>query len=292
MLIDPIEVGPQGTCRIEQVEYSAVGFGTYPHKGDVCAVAVEEAAQYGYRIIDTATFYENFIPVGESLRKHGRKQFYLVSKVWRDSQTPAELRKDLDFTLKQLGTDYLDAYFLHWPNSSISIEDTLHAMEELRQNKKIRHIGLSNVTIKHLKRALEVGVCISWVQVEMNPYFYEPDLLAFCRQRGIAVQAWAPLGRGRISNDVLLTEIGKKYSKTASQVAIRWIVQHGCVPLPGSKSAQHIRDNFSIMDFTLTSEDMEMIDKRAKNGQRQRVTVEMIGWADEFDFSYQECWPK
>lgn len=290
-LFGSIEVDGRGSCRIEGVDYVAVGFGTYPFRGKVCVDAVEQAVKAGYRIIDTATYYENFEAIAEVIKKQKREQFYIISKVWRDEHAPADVRKDLDFTLTQLGTDYLDAYLLHWPNSEIPIEETLAAMEELRRAKKIRHIGLSNVTVNHLKRALEIGVPIKWIQVEMSPFFYDPELLEFCRKKSIVVQAWGPLGRGRIHQASVLEKIGKKHGKTASQVAIRWIVQHGCIPLPGSKEERHIQENIAIRDFSLSPEEMEEINVKARAGKRQRMVKEAVGFSDEFDFSYEECWP-
>src|SRR5579872_771481 len=265
-----------------------VGFGTYSLRKE----AIEQAIQIGYRIIDTATFYENFDEIAEILKNHKREDLYIISKVWPDSQTPEALKKDLHQTLKSLHTDYLDAYLLHWPNSRVSIEETLGAMQSLQREKKIRDIGLSNVNVNHLKRALEVGVPIAWVQIEMHPLFCDFELLEFCKRKGIRIQAWAPLGRGRVSKDLLLEKIGNKYGKTASQVAIRWILQHGCVPLPCSKNLKHIRENFEVNDFTLSTDEMDTIDNRAKVGNRERVTKEMIGFDDEFDFTYEECWPR
>lgn len=289
----PIEMQPDGICNIEGVEYPAIGFGTYPLRGETCLQAVTQAAELGLRIIDTATFYENFDPIHSALRQFGRENFYIISKVWPFEQTPEKLRKDFQETLEQLQTSYLDAYLLHWPNSTIAIEDTLQAMEELRVAGKIRHIGLSNVTVNHLKRALEVGVPISWVQVEMHPHFYDAELLEFCDDHNIVVQAWAPLGRGNLSHDALLASIGQKYGKTAAQVALRWIIQHKCLPLPGSKNKDHMQQNLSVLDFNLSPDEMEEIDARAKVGARERVTPEVgVGFTDEFDFAYEECWPK
>lgn len=276
----------KGRCWIDQVEYPGVGYGTYPLTGDVCLKATDKAAALGYRIIDTATFYENFAPIGQVLKRYGRERFYVISKVWPNAQTAAGVHQDIDSTLKQLQTDYLDAYLIHWPNHQIPIEETLGAMNELRLSKKIRHIGLSNVTVNHLKRALELNIPITWVQIEMNPSFYDPELLAFCQKNAIGVQAWAPLGRGALGNDKFLATIGKKYGKTPAQVALRWIVQHQCLPLPNSKSEKHLKQNLDIMNFALAPEEMKAIDDRAKKGTRTRVSF------DEFDFSYDQCWPK
>lgn len=127
----------------------------------------------------------------------------------------------------------------------------------------------------------------------MHPFFYDADLIEFCHAHSIGVQAWAPLGRGRLSNDPLLIEIGERYGKTASQVALKWIVQHGCVPLPGSQNSAHIKQNLDSLNFTLSEADMDAINVRARNGERERVTtVAGLGFTDEFDFSYEECWPK
>lgn len=273
-------------------EYPAIGFGTYRLKQDACFHAVRQAAELGYRVIDTATFYGNFEPIGRALKTFGRQNFYLISKVWPDSQTPEGLKKDLAATLKQLQTDYLDLYLLHWPNSSIPIEATLQTMEELRKQGKIRHIGLSNVTVNHLKRALEVGVPISWVQVEMHPHFYDAELVQFCHAHSIGVQAWAPLGRGHLSEDALLKEIGERYSKTASQVALKWSVQHGCLPLPMSRNREHIAQNMASLDFNLSETDMQRIDENARKGERFRLTATSgLGFTDEFDYTYEQCWP-
>lgn len=289
-----LEVNTKGICQIEGIHYPAVGFGTYPLKEGICLQAVTLACNLGYRILDTATFYENFRPIGNALIASGveRKNLYIISKVWPDSQSPTKLKEDLRKTLEELQIAYLDAYLLHWPNSKISIQDTIEAMNELKEEGLIHHIGLSNVNVNHLRRVLELDATIAWVQVEMNPLFYDSELTQFCKENSIGIQAWAPLGRGRLSEDPLLKKLGKKYNKTASQIALRWILQHQCIPLPGSKSAEHMKQNRDIGDFVLSNEDMEEINFRAAKGRRERVTEEAgVGFTDEFDFSYEECWP-
>ncbi|MCH9627909.1 MAG: 2,5-diketo-D-gluconic acid reductase A [Chlamydiales bacterium] len=287
----PIEVR-DGACQIEGRGYPPIGMGTWPLKGETCAEAVTHAVESGYRIFDTATFYENFVPIGYALRPFERESFYLTSKVWPDSHTPKALTEDLMATLETMQTSYLDAYLLHWPNSKISIEETLHTMQELKEKGYIRHIGLSNVTVQHLKRALEVDVPISWVQNEMHPLYYDPDLLAFCQKHGIGVQAWAPLARGRVREDALLLKVAEKYGKTPSQIALKWIVQHGCLPLPGSKNVAHIKENMNCLDIVLSEGEMDQIDMRAAKGKRFRLTSDYgFGFTDEFDFTDEMCWP-
>lgn len=280
------------TCTIDGVAYPAIGFGTCLIHDEKCRAAVSLAAQMGYRIIDTATIYNNFAPIGEALRTYGRQRFYLISKVWHDQLTPKKIANDLSQTLQQLNTGYLDAYLIHWPNSSVPIETTLKAMEQFRLAGKIRHIGLSNVTANHLKRALETRIPISWVQVEMHPFFCDFELLQFCAQNSIPIQAWCPLNRGGVGRDPFLKQMGQRYHKTPEQIALKWIVQHGCIPLPCSSSKEHMRQNMDISNFTLSAEDMQQIDQRAASGKRRGATFKEYGFNDEFNFPYDKCWPK
>lgn len=289
-----IKVNTTGLCQIGDCEYPVIGFGTAHMKRtpELCLSSVKTAAEVGYRIIDTATRYQNFKPIKEALVGFDRRHFYIISKAWHNAQTAEKIEEDLQNCFMQLGTDYIDAYFLHWPNSTIPIEETLKAMEKLRQNKKIRHIGLSNVTVNHLRRALEVKIPIEWVQIEMSPFFYDAELLAFCHKHGIGIQAAAPLNEKDIEKDPLLKSIGQKYDKTEAQIALKWILQHGAVPLPRSTNPAHIEENFKFLDFTLSELEMEEIDERAKKETRKvQVTGEAEGFTDEFNFSYEQCWP-
>lgn len=287
------EMQPNGFFRMDEKDYFPVGFGTYLLQGEIGYRAFKEAIKCGYQILDTATFYDNFEPLGKALNEHERDNFYLISKVWQNDQTSEGVHRDIKKTLERLRMDYLDAYLLHWPNHQIPIEETLLTMNAIRKQGLIRHIGMCNVNVNHLKRALEVNVPISWVQVEMHPFFYDAALLDFCQNNSITMQAWRPLDYGRLGDDSLLADIGKKYEKTVFQVALKWILQHECIPFPRSKSEAHIKENIDVMDFTLTSEEIERIDLRAKAGSRVRLDMKYgLGFEDEFDSSYEECWPK
>jgi diketogulonate reductase-like aldo/keto reductase len=290
--LNAFEIALDGTCKIEDKSYPAVGYGTYPLKGDACTKAVLDAAKIGYRIIDTATYYKNLPAIGKAMQILGRENFYIISKVWPNSQTAKLIQQDLETTLETLQTSYLDAYLIHFPNHNVPIEETLYTMEAMRKKGLIKHIGVSNFTINHLKRALELGVTISWLQVEMHPYFYDPELLEFCKEKSIAIQAWAPFNRGVLCKDGFLAEIGKKYHKTPAQVALKWIIQQGCLPLPGTHDPKHMGENFHINDFTLSKEDMEKINQNARIGKRERIRDKSyFGFTDEFDFTYEQCWP-
>lgn len=282
----------EGVCTIDGADYPAVGFGTWPYKDRVCQRAVESAIKSGYRIIDTATFYANFQPIGEALKGVKREEIYLISKVWPDDQRPDRLKADLEKTLRELNTPYLDAYLLHWPTSRLPIEETLGAMIELRDEGKICHIGLSNVTTNHLKRLEGLNIPITWVQVEMGPQFHDAALTKYCQERSIGVQAWEPLEGGKIGSDPDLIRIGKKHRKSPFQVALRWILQNRCLPLPGSQNPDHIQENFDIFNFTLTLEEMSLIDGKANQGKRKRVIPEYgFSFEDEFDYTLEQCWP-
>lgn len=281
-----------GIFKSGKITCPMVGFGSDKLFGQVCTDVILQAAELGYRIIDTAAAYNNQDAIGNALKQLDREQFYIVSKVWHDMLQPEKVRIDIEATLKQLQTEYLDAYLIHWPNREVPIEQTLLVMEELRQQHKIHHIGICNVTVNHLRKVLKVGVPISWVQVEMNPNFFDKPLYELCRKHSIAYQGWRPLAFGKLSQDDMLDTIGKKYNKSASQVALRWIVQNGCIPLPGSRNKEHMHDNINILDFSLTTEDMQLINQRAVPGQRFRLQMDYgLGFTDEFDLTDEECWP-
>ena len=282
-----------GIFQIEQQKYRAIGFGTAYMKKDpnLCFNTIKKAIELGYRIIDTATRYDNFNPLQRALEGSNRHEFYIISKAWHDMQNAEDLKNDLAKTLKDLHIGHIDAYLLHWPNSSVPIEETLGAIEELKINGYLRHFGLSNVNANHVRRALEAGMPITWVQMEMNPFFYDSNLLDYCQEQSIGVQASAPLHEKGIDQDSTLSELGKCYEKTAAQIALRWILQHNCIPLPRSTNPNHMQENLDVLDFTLSDEEMQMIDERAKGGSRSIMDRGGLGFPEEFNFSYEQCWP-
>lgn len=181
-----------------------------------------------------------------------RNRIEIILKVWPDSQAGTKLQADLEKTLKGLMIDYLDVYLLHWPSSKLNLKEIIDNLNNLIERKLVRFVGLSNVTIHHLNKALIKGMPVSFIQNEMNPILFDKELLTFCHDRNIHMQAWAPLSRGKINQCDYILSLSEKYHKTPAQIALRWIVQMQCLPFPGSSNIAHIKENFDIFDFELT----------------------------------------
>lgn len=243
-------------------EIPAVGLGTWQLKGDECKKIVEKAIEVGYKHIDTAEIYGNQREIGKAIKD---KDVFITSKVWFENLHYDDVLESCEKTLKELDRDYLDLYLIHWPNRSVKIKETMRAMEKLKKEGLIRNIGVSNFTINHLKDALKTGVKIAANQVEFHPYLYQKQLLDFCKNNGIIVIAYSPLGRGRVLNDDVLINIGNKYKKTSSQVCLRWLYQKGIAAIPKSSSVERLEKNIDIFDFSLDEKDVKEIDGLNKN---------------------------
>jgi 2,5-diketo-D-gluconate reductase B len=163
--------------------------------------------------------------------------------------------------------DYIDLLLIHWPEKAMSLPETLGAMADLKHNGKIRHLGVSNFTTDWMRQALEAtDQTLFCNQVEYHPYINQTPLLRFCGEHDIGVVAYSPLARGRVTKDDRLTEIGRKYDKSAAQIALRWLVQQpGVIAIPKGSSAGHIRENFEIFDFELDPDDHAAISAFPEN---------------------------
>lgn len=279
-----------GMCTVAGRSYQAMGFGTAQDKHKARPELIRQALEVGFRIFDTSPMYQSFKEVGEGLSGIDRKEIYVIGKLEHGDMRRSGVDASVHTMLREMKMDYLDACLIHWPNSQVPIEETLTAMEDLQRVGKIRHIGCSNFSIYHLRRALETGIPITWLQIEMNVAFFDLELLNFCRQEGIGVQTWFSL-RGSHGN-ILLSNIGKDKGLTAEQVALRWIHQHGCIPLTSSSSMERMRENLHILhEGSLSLEEMETIDEKASHGERVQFSEKIMGFCDEFGFAYEECWP-
>ncbi|MGA7439010.1 MAG: aldo/keto reductase [Luteibacter sp.] len=243
-----------------------IGFGVFQIPNDETSRAVQEALKAGYRSIDTAAIYKNEEGVGDGLAKSGiaRSDIFLTSKLWNSEQGFDSTLRAFDASLKKLGTDYLDMYLIHWPTPKRDrYVDTWKAFIRLREEGRIRSIGVSNFQPDHLERIIkETGVAPVVNQIEVHPDFAQNDVAAANRKHNVITEAWSPLGQGGdlLKNETLVT-LGKKCGKSPAQVILRWHVQLGHMVIPKSVTPERIRGNIDVFDFELSADDMAAIAK-------------------------------
>ena len=241
------------------VKIPVLGFGTWQLNYQEGQKAVNQALKFGYRLIDTAAYYQNEAEVGEAIRASGisRSEIFVVTKLWNSDHFMA--KEAFEKSLANLGLGYIDLYLIHWP-----VPERLESwktLEKLLGSGKVKSIGVSNFTIRHLEELLDSASVVPAVnQVEFTPFLYQKDLLDYCRKKGIILEAYAPLTRGSRLADPNLEEIAASHKKTPAQVMLRWSVQKGVIPLPRSKNPARIKENADIFDFNLTGKEMNAID--------------------------------
>ena len=248
------------------VEIPSLGFGTYKiPPGKVTEDAVSLALAAGYRHIDTAKYYANEESVGKAVRESGipRDEVFVTTKLWLADQAKPETSFERSKKLLGLGT--VDLYLIHWPVPLLR-QGAWKALEKLYKKGEIRAIGVSNYTIKHLEQLLaDTDVVPAVNQIEFTPFLYQKELLEYCKKKGIAVEAYSPLSRGRRLDDQTIAGIAKKHKKSYSQIVLRWDLQHGVIPLPKSVHAERIRENNDVFGFELDRDDMAALDSKNEN---------------------------
>ena len=258
------------------IKMPMAGIGVFMMSPAEAEASVETALKSGIRLIDTANGYMNESGTGRGIKKSGvpREEIFLVTKLW---PTVYEKETAVDETLKRLGTDYIDLLFLHQPTDNW--REGYRQIEKAYKEGKVKAIGLSNFPDDLLKEAIDtMEIKPQVVQVEAHPYFPQTELKKVLAQTGMGLMAWYPLGHGdkALIGEPIFGELAEKYGKSNAQIILRWHVQSGNIVIPGSKNPDHIRDNFSIFDFKLTSEDMEKIAEVDKNVRYYTATPEAI----------------
>jgi len=250
------------------VEMPWLGLGVFlSEEGAEVENAVKSALTNNYRHIDTAAIYKNERGVGKAIKESGipRSEIFLTSKVWNTDQGYQSTLNAFDESLEKLQTDYLDLYLIHWPKAQRSVE-TWKALEELYEAGRVRAIGVSNFLVHHLEDfLLHCKVVPAVNQVEFHPELIQPDLLKYCQKKGIQLEAWSPIMKGRVNDIPVMQEIAAKYGKTPVQVVLRWDIQKGVVTIPKSVKAERIISNADFFDFELTPEEMARIDALDQN---------------------------
>ncbi|MGC3994987.1 MAG: aldo/keto reductase [Propionicimonas sp.] len=242
----------------------AIGFGTFPLRGESGVAAMVSALHQGYRLIDSAVNYENEGAVGEAIRRSGvpRDEVLVTSKLPGRHHAYAEAKTCVHESLYRMQLDHIDLYLIHWPNPGVDkYVEAWQALVDLQREGVLRSIGVSNFLPEHLDRIIaETGVTPAVNQVELHPYFPQVLQRQVDAERGILTEAWSPLGRaGEVMHDPVVTGIAQAHGRTPVQVVLRWHVQLGTLPLPKAASAGRQLENLSVFDFTLTEAEVAAI---------------------------------
>ncbi len=259
---------------VNGTDIPALGFGTFQLEPDDARRMVAHALATGYRHIDTAQMYNNEQAVGEGIKEAGmdRESFFLTTKVGMEHFHDGDLQRSARESVEKLGTDYVDLLLLHWPEPKVDLEETLNALMDVKRQGLTRHIGVSNFTTDWLRRALEICGQVELLtnQVEYHVFLSQKPVLDAVRNAGMALTAYAPLARGKVLGNQVLRDIGGKYGKNEAQVALRWLLdQPDVLAIPKSTRASRADDNFNVLDFQLSNEDMETINAKLLGNDRQ-----------------------
>ncbi|HHA4591135.1 TPA: aldo/keto reductase, partial [Enterococcus faecium] len=241
-------------------EIPVVGFGTWQTPdGDVAVSSVKEALAAGYRHIDTAQGYKNEESVGQAIKESGipREEIFLTTKLWNANHSYELVMSSFEESLKKLQTDYLDLFLIHWPNPVAFRDnweqanaDTWRAFEELYEAGKIKAIGVSNFLPHHLDTLAKTAKIMPMVnQVFLAPGELQTTVVEYAKKHDMILEAYSPLGTGKIFDVPEMKQIAEAHDKTIAQVALRWSLQHEFLPLPKSVTPSRIKENTELFDF-------------------------------------------
>ena len=249
----------------------AIGLATMTLKGDICVNAVKAALQLGYRHIDTAERYGNESEVGEGLaeglRGAGLKRddVFVTTKVYHDKLAAVDFQRSFDESLQKLKLPWVDLLLIHWPNPKVPLAETLEVLCKAKRNGRAKHVGVANFTTPLLQQAVKIASePLVTNQIEVHPFLDQGKVLAACRSRGLSVTAYCPIARGQVPSNEVLERIGKTHGKSSSQVALRYLVQQGIIPIPRTANPDHLAANLAVFDFKLSDAEMAEIGKLKK----------------------------
>src|SRR3954462_10618656 len=246
----------------------AIGLVTMTLQDAVCVEAVKTALRLGYRHVDTAERYNNEAAVGEGLhqglRDAGlkREDVFVTTKVYFDKLAAADFQRSFDESLTKLKLPWVDLLLIHWPNPKVPLAETLGVLCKAKRDGRAKHVGVANFTTTLLEDAVKLAdEPLVTNQIEVHPFLDQSKVIAACRRHGLSVTAYCPLARGKVPGDPVLTRIGQAHHKSASQAALRYLIQLGIIVIPRSSNAERLAQNLAIFDFKLSDAEMGEIAK-------------------------------
>jgi len=256
-------------------EIPEIGFGTWQTTEGV-EKTLKTALEVGYTHIDTADIYGNEAEIGDAIEESGiaRTDLYLTTKILNSNRSGEGVKKSVEQSLKKLKTNYLDLLLIHWPANETQFEnwkeinaETWKAMEELYKSGVVKTIGVSNFMLSHIESLLETAEVIPAVnQIEFHPGHTQQEVVNFCKENGIAIEAWSPIGSGRLLKDEDLKAIADKYQVSPAILCIQFCLQSGVIVLPKSENPENIKNNLHFERFVISENDMKALKNLKETG--------------------------
>jgi len=245
-----------------------VGFGVWTLSNDEARRYVKIAVDKGYRLFDTAQYYNNEAATYQGIVDSGinREDVFIITKVMPNNMINGRGRQTLDRSIQELGNNYIDLMLIHWPSDSRSNKEAWQIMEEYVDQGKIRSIGVSNFSpaqVEELLRYARIKPVLN--QIEIHPYNTQLNETERNKSLGLIVQTWSPLGANGVLKDSTLAQLARKYNRSVAQIILRWNIQRGLVTIPRSRNENHIAENLRLFDFSLSDEDMATINSLNRN---------------------------
>jgi diketogulonate reductase-like aldo/keto reductase len=244
----------------------AMGLGTMSLKERICIDTVKTALRLGYRHLDTAERYGNEEWVGEGLRQGlaasglKREDVFVTTKVYWDKLAPGDFETSVEQSLAKLKLPSVDLLLIHWNNPKVPLEDSIGSLCAARKKGQTRHVGVANFTSAMLDEAVKLSTePLVTNQIEVHPFLDQSTVIAACRRHGLSVTAYCPIARGKVPGNEVLERIGKAHGKSSSQIALRYLVQQGIMPIPRTANPDHLAANLAVFDFRLSDAEMAEI---------------------------------
>ena len=253
-----------------ELEIPSIAFGTWKFQNnEETSQIITNAIDGGYRYIDTAKSYGNELAIGKGIKSSNikREDIIIGGKLWNDDRGYDNIIKACYKTIETLDCDYLDIYLIHWPASKAVHEnwkeinnETWKAMENLYNSGVVKAIGVCNFKINQLEELLKSAEIKPMInQIECHPGFMQSEIIEFCKKQDILVEAWSPLGSGKLLKKEQLKVIASKYNKDVAQICIKWCLQNGVLPIPKTSEKERMKSNLNVFDFEINEEDMDYL---------------------------------